>query len=400
MADEATPQGEEIDPNTEAGFYASIAKSAGIELDPAKLQGIAEDDRSISSGLTYPESTPQPRDDSGRFARTEVTEPAAPVVPATEEGAAPSGGEDPLAALLEQHGGDANAALAAVFSDKTNLESVLGRQGDELGRLRPLEEKIANLEGQITALTATAPAAPAAPETFVSEAQIREAITSGEDPSETAVGVMDWVIKNAPDMIEETERIWAEFDPYAALAFRQDRIQFEAEKERQGASPTPTAASDEVTTWVQEQRTKETVNTALTAAFKDVPEADREALKPLVLAELQSAPQYEKDAINKGDLATKVAAFTNIVTRAQSKVVREATATVAEQAAAEALAGKEKATVLHGGQQPPATPESEERTPEMVSKLLRDALLATETTSVADGLTYGNPQPGLAGQVR
>jgi hypothetical protein len=78
-----------------------------------------------------------------------------------------------------------------------------------------------------------------------------------------------------------------------------------------------------------------------------------------VLEELTNAPQYERDAINSGDKETQVAVFKNLVGRARFKVTSDATSTAAEQAAADALAGKQAATVLHGGGTPPPDPAAE-----------------------------------------
>jgi len=383
-----------IDPNTEAGFYESLAKSAGIEIDPAALLSEGLQDTSIEAGLEVPESAQQPRGEGGRFAPKEPVA-AEPETPA-EEAAPPSEGEedDPLAALIEQHGGDAKAALAAVAAERDNAQSLIGKQGQELGELRAAQAAREAAREEVERLV---PQTPAQPTALVTEAQLREAIEAGEDPAQQAVGVMSWVIDNAPDMVEDVERIWGEFDPFAALAFRQDRLRFEAEKEAAEKQP---PANDDTATWVQTKRTQEDIGVALQAARQGITDEEWEGLKPLVLEELNAAPQYEKDAINTGDVKTKAEAFGYIVARARGKVTSEATKTAAEQAAAEALGAKQAATVVHAGAERRDEPAGTGGEEESVSKKLQRALLETETTSVAEGLTYGHNQPGLAGQVR
>src|SRR5215471_20233616 len=142
MPPETTPPAPEESVNTNAGFEAAMARK-GIEREEGDTGG---GDTNIASGLTYA------RDDQERFApREEEPPPAA-------EGEEP----DPLADYIaSQHGGDAEAALAALYRENVNQASVIGRQGQELGDARAAREEIAELRGQLSAITSMAASPPA-----------------------------------------------------------------------------------------------------------------------------------------------------------------------------------------------------------------------------------------------
>jgi hypothetical protein len=150
-----------LDPDSDAGFAARLAqKVQGDDVtDEAKaaIASLDKGDRSVQAGLQ--ESAPTtPRDDQGRFA------PAAQESEEEEEGAAPDEEEqeedDPIARFIEQHG-DEKEAVAAALREKEEAQSLIGRQGNELGETRKREqelaERLARLEGRLEATPAGPP---------------------------------------------------------------------------------------------------------------------------------------------------------------------------------------------------------------------------------------------------
>jgi hypothetical protein len=386
------------DVNTEQGFNEALAASAGRELssdDLAKIEALKGSDRSIAAGLETPEST-RPRDDAGRFVATPeapapaAPTPAAPVTP-VEGAAPPAEQEDPVAKLLAEYDGDANKALAAQLEKSANLESVLGRQGEELGSLRQLPEQLAELRGRVEGMAQTAPAA--APQPFVSAAQIGQAFSESDDPDRDGPAIMEWVVENAPDMIEQTVRVWKDYDPVGAADFAARKAFYEEVEKNKATPPASVATPDP---WVEAQKFKEAIGGAVASSRKDIPDAEWEKLRPIIADEITKAPEFLKKAI--AEESSRAEALGEIIAKSQARFTRESTAAVAAAAAADAVAGKQAATVLTGSLQSPVVEVSPtgERTPEEVSKALRDALLATDTTDVASGLTYGKSVPQVA----
>lgn len=382
MADEATPnESEGLDVNSDEGFNRFIAGQVDKELSSEQIESLQGSDPSVASGLEYPES--QPRDEQGRFVPKE--EPAAP--PALVEEAAPTGGEqeaepDPLAALIEQHGGDVNAALAAAIAERDNAQSLIGRQGSEVGELR---EALAELRGRIEA-TPQAPqqVAPAAP--LVTLQQLHQSIGEAENPRQAGPAVMNWIVQNAPDMIDDTLEVWNEYDPLGASRFGARMDAFQILGEAQAAQPEVAPAADP---WVETKKLEESVARSVNEVRKSMPPEDWEKVRPVFTEELDKAPDFVKVAAFGNDEQTRVAALQQVLVATQARIQREAASQAATEAAAQAAAGKQSATVISGALRPPAEPKGEgERTPEQVSKMLREALLATEGTSIQEGLTY------------
>ena len=137
---------EVFDVNTDEGFNQALAAQTGRELSSEQLETLQGSDRSVSSGLEIPsESTQQPRDEQGRFA------PAAPPEPEVVEGAAPEAApaqDDPFSSIYEKLSPEEQQEIERVRQEAANAQSLIGKQGNEVGELR---EKLARIEGRLEA---------------------------------------------------------------------------------------------------------------------------------------------------------------------------------------------------------------------------------------------------------
>ena len=384
MPEEATS--EKPDVNTDEGFNRALAAATGKELSSEQIETLQGSDRSVANGLEYPESTQQPRDEKGQFLPKEPAAPPAQIeVPA---GAAPTEppADDPFAELIARHNGDVKAALAAVAAERDNAQSLIGKQGNEVGELR---EKLARLEGRLDAT----PDPAQAPAPFIAFSQLEAAISEAENPEEAAPGVMAWVVEHGTDeQIDQTLRVWQQYDPAAAADFAARRAYYE-EAERmeaaRGAQPAAAPVQNEALQWAEQQRLGEEMKESLATALKDVSPEEKVALAPYLSKAWENAPGFVKQAMTAPENRAEV--LGQLVVTARSQLVTDTIA--AAKAAGEA---PPQVQVVSGANQNPLPSEGgtqEERTPEQVSKALRDALLATDTTSVSSGLTYGPGSP-------
>lgn len=380
MPDEAP---EVLDVNTDEGFNRALAAATGNELTPEHLETLKGSDRSVASGLEFPESAPARDPETGQF----VAKPAADPAPAAPEGAAPATQEppaatDPLEAILSKLSPEEAEAIKKIKEEADNAQSLIGRQGNEVGELR---EKLARIEGRLEAT----PEAPQAPAQFVPFSQIEAAILESEDPEEAAPGVMAWVIEHGTDdQIDQTLKVWKQVDPVGAADFAARKAYFEeaarAEAER-GEQPAAPAEDP----WVAQKKLDEEIAGSLAAVLKDVSPEERTALAPYLSRAWDSAPSFLKQAMTNPENRAEV--LGQLVVTARANLTHDVVA-----AAKAAGDPAPKVEVVSGANQNPLPPEgggNEQRTPEEVSKALQKALLETDTTSVSSGLTYGQAAP-------
>ena len=371
-----------VDPNED--FEGALAGAAGIEL-PGERSG-GDEDTSIAAGLTGL-TEEQPRDAEGRFtpaapASSEETSPAE----GPEEGqpAAEAAANPALAALLEQHGGDPEAALEALITERENAQSLIGRQGNQLGELR---SELDQLKGYVEALGSQPE--PRADLPLVND-DIVEGLESLQEQRGTR-GMMDWVIENRPDLIETAEQVWAAEDPVMAAGFRARREAFQILGEREQA---PAQVSDPV---IESMRAERALGNTIDQARADlgISEQDWPAVRDHITAvfEDENTPSLIKNAVVSTDPEQQLEGMKNLMQVARSRAAAAATAdatTQATAAAAEQAADRKKAaTVVTGALRPSgvAQPAPGEQTSEERKSAFKEALLKTEVTSVADGLT-------------
>jgi hypothetical protein len=380
--------GLELDVNTQDGFEAALAKSAGVEVSPEASEGKSEEDLSVAAGLA------QSRDDQGRFtpAAPVVSEGDTEVVPAEGQTTEEVPGDPAVTALLEKHGGDTVAALADLAEQHANAESLIGKQGQELGEARALNERIAKLEGQLEAAQTYQ-----APQSFPLPAS--DEVVSGLEnlyESRGAQGMMAWVAENNPDLIESAIEVWSADDPLAAQRFavKYDRALEESQKE---PAATLAPASDP---FIDQLKNEAQFSSAVASARQSlgIADTDWDAIRTEVIPafEDEATSPLIKNAIVADDATTRQQGMEALLQiargRAVSAATTEATAKLAEDAGKQATERKLAATVATGSLRPAERqPDSQESREDAIGSF-KKSLLDTETTSVEEGLRQGLPK--------
>jgi hypothetical protein len=387
------------DVDSDAGFLAALAGAAGVEVSEERLAAAESEDRSVSAGLTdgltSDEKNDQPRDEKGQFASSE------PVAPESSEGepeAEPVQGQpvegepelDPaVTRLLEQNGGDAAKALAALAAEHANAQSFIGKQSQEV---RDARERLARMEGQLETLMESGSSPSELPLLGADDQTVEQ--LEGLYERFGARGMMERVIEARPELIDTAIEVWHADDPLAAQRFavRYDSALAEGTRATQAAEP----AVDPVMDGIRQQAVfAQAVDSA--RASLSIPETEWSAIRDQVIPAFEdpSTSPLIKNAVVSDDPATRQQGMEALLqaarTRAISAVSAEATAQAAAAAATAAAERKQAATVTTGSLRPAERQPGEEMTTEERTKKFHESLLGTETTSVEEGLRQGRP---------
>lgn len=371
----------DLDVNSPGGFQAALAKQAGVEI-PEGAQ--APSDTDVASGLTTVEESAdgQPRDERGRFA------PAAPSSEESGQGAAPAEGQreegeqlDPeLAALLERHDGDPVAALRALNEEARNAQSLIGRHSAEVGEMR---EKLARLEGRMEEQSRV-------PRTVAPTLNSESLVDLVADRGGRHA-VLELIQAGHDEAtIERAFQTWAEYDdtPYEALAARQDyrmaMLEFENEQQQPG--------QPQVDPTLAEIKRERQLGAAVAAAKQGISDAEWSAIKDHLIPAFsdEQTPEIIKNAVVSDDPQTQLQGITALVQIARGRAIAAAT-TQANQERTEQVKQTKRAVQVGSGSLRPVQkrqPEEPQNREERI-KSFHEALLRTETTSVADSLTFG-----------
>lgn len=368
-----------LDPNSDAGFNALLAQQAGAEVPEGVLEALEDSDTTVAAGLTTEESTQErPRDELGRFA------PAAQQ-PEEPEGAAPEPQTDPWANVSPE----LREEFERTRQERDHAQTLIGRQSGELGELRQAQ---ARLEGRLEEMSRhqAAPQAPAVPP----DLDRLSDLYAQRGPQ----GMMGWVIDNAPGWIEEAEDLWALDDPQGAREFTKARLQHEAAFSQPApaapAAPAPSPLG-EYAPFLEQMKLDHDIAATLGEVRGQVG-AEWDVVKDHLVPVLEAdeTPAIIKNAVASPDEATRLQGMTALVQLARGRAIAQATAQVSDRQKAERDAALKSGAlrVAGGSQRPvaqrqPASPQ--EMTSEERQEAFRKALLATETTSVSDGLTFG-----------
>jgi len=372
MAEETPGLEPPQDVNSQTGFEAALAARGLGPMAPLEPEG----------------------EDPDRFAPTVEDLPGDEAPEA--EAPAPEAGEvepqepeqDPaVAAFLAQHEGDAEAALLAALQERDNAQSLIGRQGNELGDLR---DTVARLEGRLDEQQAYAQQGPL-PEPVSDELTASlETMFEEQGPA----NAMNWLAENRPDLIETGINVWSEQDPFSAgrFAARYDNFLLEeeamaaqAEEPQQQGDPIldQMRAREQFSMLTEAARQQLNVDDASWPTVREhvVPAFNDEATSPLI-----------KNAIISPDPGTQLEGMKAIVQLAQGRAVQAQSAAqqAADAAAAQEAEQRKLAATVTSGSLRPAVPEGkslEEMTSEERISLFKQSLLAPPSTSVQQGLT-------------
>lgn len=353
--------------NSEAGFEAALAAKTGRTEELEGREPVLS--TSIAEGLVEAGTE--------AAAAEEVEEVEETPAEGEEQEVEDEGEPSPdVAALLEKHEGDAEAALAEALERHKNAESLIGRQGNDLGKLR---EEIAELRGEVKAQRELAPTAQQQAQPMSSE-DLEEMVA---EHGGQAVAL--WAVNNRPDLYDRVHRIWRVDEPDDAADFRleyklhQQRLELQAAQAAAGTQQQP----DE---WVAAQKQQATINSTLAAVSTEA--EDWDTIAPHMLAALEQVPQRVAAMIVSDDPEERLDAVRIVADKARILSVGKAAAATKQKETA--TARKKSATVASGSLRPVSEPGggSEEMTSEERQKAFKKALLETQTTSVSEGLTY------------
>jgi hypothetical protein len=358
-------QGGEIDVNTDDGFNAALAAAVGgAEETPAEpVAPVAE------------ESAPtQPRNELGQFTELAAQPEVAPEGAASPEPVEEATTPDPLAEYLGRFGDDPRAALEAALREKDEAQSLIGRQGNELGELRKLSEQVARLEGKAEAQPQ---ARPEVPGSNTADIEALEEMVANSGPQAT----MGWVVENRPDLIEATISAWASEDPVAAARFAARYEANLAFGESQQAQPNQ---SDE---FVESLRRERQLGEGI--AHLKSSRSDWEAIKNHIGPTFQDAntPDIIKQAVVDLDPAKQLQGLTALAEIARARALAEATGAAVAERTAQVQAAKTAAQVATGSLRPAPEHKPADDARSDAVKAFQERMMAPETTSVLSGLT-------------
>lgn len=368
-----TTPDEREDVNSPDGFERALARATGAEIPEGHKASFGSTD--IQDGLEIVEP--------GKSKQEPVKEtPAADLDTSHEEdlpeGDEPSHEDPEIAALLDKHDGDAVKALAEVEERRRNAESVIGRQGSDMGKLR---EEIAELRGMVKASgerPAPAPALPINTEEVQGQA---DSLIETHGPVQAAL----WAVNNRPDgdpLYDAILESWALEDPIQATRFDTRYQMAKAQAAAEANKPKIEPTSDE---WVETQKKTQAMGESLDAFSKTA--EDWETIAPQMMKALEVVPQRVQVMVASSDPEERLDGIGIVADKARN---------LARLAAAADTKNKEKgaekkkaATVTSGSLRPVVQRDSgEEMTSEERQAAFKKALLATETTDVSQGLTY------------
>ena len=368
---------EDLDVNTTAGFTAALAAQAGIELSEERINDLREQ---ASGGLTTESAPGQSRDEQGRFA---PTAPPAEEIPA--EGTAPEGDEvdqvDPdVAALLEKHGGDATAALAAALKENQSAQEFQGRQSNEVGELR---EQLARLEGMIQGQQQQPPQGPPP----VSYDVISDAVGERGGP-QVINDLVHAGYQDGHPAYDQAFQAWAD-EPgeqgAASAAYTRYLVALSAAHGQQ--APSEPDQNEKFVTGLRHQEEVDAMSKRVAAKhadFNDLPISE--------VFEDASTPAFITDALDSEDINVQEQALEAVIQLARARRGADVTVQAKQQVQEASRQTKLSAQVATGSLRPvperqPETPEGP--TKEEAIKSLQDRILGiANRTSVKDGLTF------------
>lgn len=348
------------DLSTQAAFDAALARQAGTELPEGHT---SSEDFSIASGLeTIEEPTAPRRDELGRFAAQDDT-------PQEEQATPPADAEEPAS--------DPQTDWETRYNE---AQSLIGRQGNELGELR---ERLAKLEGAAEERARAQSEQPA--QYPVVDDRVMEQI---EDNIAQRGGyaTMAAVVEQHPNLIEPTLELWEETGDPAAFRYR---AAYEVEK-RLANVPQPAApAAPQADPYLEQVRLERMAAESANAVLAHIPSEQRDAIKPFIGAALEELPEDIARGLFEPEKRESYSKF--VADIARSNYVAKATADATAGRQEDAEAAKAAARVTSGSLRPAAAPEGEgeQLSTEERTRLFHKAILETPTASISEGLTYG-----------
>lgn len=361
-------------------FGGSEPVTASDDFDAAlaaKFEATGGDPLVTPSGDAATEPAPeQTRTPEGQFAPAPDTDEPAPE-------ADTSTGDPVVEAYLAKYGGDAAEALKAA----ANQDSLLGRQGNELGQLR---QEQARLQGQLEAVLAQQnqqPNAPAMSSDQVEEYAVETAVSQGYFTGATTLA--NESLKSGDDRAYDTLiRNWALEDPIAATRFD---VGFQNHK-LTASAPAPEAPA--VDPRLERVLDAEGVNEMVESLGVIAQErGDTWAgIEPFMNAALEQVHPSVLALVASGNAEDRLAGTRMIADKAQLLAL-SGVQTPEQIAAAAAVARKQAgASVATGSLRPAGEQQGAATTKEEAIRKFKDEILQSGGMSTESGLSFGDPK--------
>lgn len=362
------------DVNTDAGFMEELAKAAGHSAEDIAEIAPPSETPDVQRGLEV-EAEPAPRrDEHGRFVSQ-----AEPETPEAEEPEAEAQPE----AEAEDWTPPTREEWEAAERERQEAQSLIGRQGQELGSVR---EQLARIEGRLDERSSTSEEAPALPTASAEEVEGIESMLEEHGPDATFA----WIGQNRPDLFEAALGVAEDEHPVAAArwAVRYERLL--GQQEQEPAAP----AAPETHPLLQKLEVQDKMNTVVgeSKALLESQGIQWELARKHLLPSFQEAPDLVQNAVLSDDADTRTAGVAALAALAKARVIANVSDEKQATETAASVAKKKAAAVATGSQRPAGKPAAEADAPGDAAARVaafHEKLLATETTSVADGLTYG-----------
>lgn len=368
------------DVNTPDGFVQALAEKAGGTVTDEQLKALRDSDRTVSSGLTSDT-------DPGR--QTPVAEASETEEEVPEEGETSEEGLTPeILAYIEKHGGTPEQALAALYDEFQNAQTLIGRQSGEVGDLRKQVE-------QITAYLQEQPEEYETFDTPLPTSTANEELVTFFEEQDNPRDAMTWIVNNRPDLIEQAIPVWGEYDARAATAFARNYGAALAAQVAPVAQEVKVPSNEDpfLARMKAEYQLGQTVESARVAS-KLEGEA-WESVKAQMIPALndESTSVLIKNAVASSDPREQLEGVKSLIQVAQARALAEATSQATEaarsQSAAAAVERKQAARVTTGSLRPAeeSQPEDEEAASAERVKRFKEQLLAAPSTDVMSGIT-------------
>jgi hypothetical protein len=359
------------DVNTQGGFDALLAEQAGDEAKQRLEEREEQPDRDVQGALEMQTESAEgrPRDEHGRFVAAEPESPEEPEEPAAPEEEEPEAEEVP-------------PEPSPLEKQLTDAQQFIGRQSNEV---RELREQVAKLEGRFEERSSQ-PEAPPAPLTGGEYEALEEMVEARGG----AATIQHLVQIGRGDLIDDALEAWAEEEPGKAAVFGARYYGALAAQDAEPEEPaTPAQPDPALQSMIQERQIADAAS-IVQGELEEAQEGSWALIKPVLAQTLSEAPEAIQKMVVSEDANTRVEGLRVAAALAKGRVIADATAKAKEDQATQSKAAKQAAQVATGSLRPveegKAKPISE-MSREEIHETFRKSLLATETTSVADGLT-------------
>lgn len=358
----------EPDVNTEEGFQAAVAAAAGRSEEEIDALPEITETPDVRTGL----STDDTRNAAGRRIDPETKQfvPEQPAAPAPPE---PPPAELPPAAETPPAEPEKPQYVLDLEKQIADAQAMIGRQAAEIGELRQRDDEPEYDYGP-------------PPELPVANEQVMEQVGNMIDTYGTH-GALDWLEENRPDLMPVALQVANEIDQGGARYWAST---WQARQEPEAPAAPPAPQQDPLLAEMHQTRRATSAVQEVAALLGD----EFAAVKPHILDAFKESPKLVQEAVLSEDEGLRAQGVQALAGLARGRAIQAPAAAVQAEQEEERKTVLQAAQVATGSQRPVAERQPGER-PSVEERAARieqfhKDLLATETTNVQDGLTFGN----------